>query len=150
MSSISLPVFKRRQKLHFHNPLEQQSWRLNRNLVSPSLTSLASGIGTALRQFKAPTAIACGHSLIVWSMENSVSLRRTLSNVPIHGSQSLVSTSVRGTTLEDWAVVWTLKCSFHARSVRFVLHAAFADWVHALVLKITVVYGRGVCRALVC
>ena len=83
-------------------------------------------------------------------MENGISLRRTLSNVPIHGGQSLVvGTSVRRTTLEDWAVVRTLKCSFHARSVRFVLHAAIADCVRSIGLKIMVVDGAWVRRVVV-
>ena len=83
-------------------------------------------------------------------MENGVSLRRTLSNVPIHGLESLVGTSVRGTTLKDWAVVWTVKCFCHARGTMLVFHAAFAGCVHALVLKIMVVNGAGVCRVFVC
>ena len=121
---------------------EQQSRRLDRHHVSSSLTSLASTIGTALRHFKAPTAIVCGHSFIVWSMENGVSLRRTLSDVSIHGCQSLVvGTSVRATTLEDWAMIWTVKCFFHARGAMLVLQATFVDCARSIGLKIIVVDG---------
>ena len=148
--SIPLPAFKRRQKPHYLNLLEHQSWRLDRNFMSPSVTSLASGIGTAVRQLKAPTSIVCGPSLIVWSMKNGVSLRRTFSNVPIHGSQSLGRMSVRGTTLEDWAVVWAVKCFFHACGARYVLYTALADCVRTHALKITMVNSPWVSRVLPC
>lgn len=119
-----------------------------------SLASFASEHGrsivTALHQFKAPTATACGHVPIIWSMENGIPLRGTLGNIPIHRTQSLARQRVRLRALEDGAVVRAQECIFHARGARHWLHTAFAGCLRSPTLKVITLDGGWIRRGYVC
>ena len=117
--------------------------------MNPSLLRPALGIGIALHQYKAPTAIVCGRLVTIWSRENGVPFRGALGDIPIHRTQAWARPSVCGATLKDWAMVWTPKCFFHAWRARLMLPTSYSGGRRTRTLKGVVVYGGWVCEGVV-
>ena len=118
--------------------------------MKPSLLRPAIGIGIAVHQFKAPTAIVCRRLFTIWSREYGVPFREALGDIPTHWTQPCARPSVCRATLKDWAMVWTPKCFFQARRARLMLRTASSGGLRTRTLKGVVVYGGWVCEGVVC